>query len=111
MTEINISSRMFANYLESLVDRTFKILPLHEEDNEGLFKYIQSLSHELRGLQGVISRLDVDSDYIILLATFETLSEEILLYGEMDSIKREIFKCISIIKRIRDKATLESGDE
>lgn len=108
---IDKSSRLFNSYLDNLVDRTFKILPLHEESNDGVYRYIQSLSYELFGLQGVIKDLDVDADYIILLATFEVLSDEVLSFAESALIKREVFKAINIIKRMRMKLTThESGD-
>jgi hypothetical protein len=108
---IQKSSRLFASYLESLVDRTFKILPLHEENNDGVYKYIQSLAHELYGLQEVIQGLDVDTDFITLLATFEALSDDVLLFEESELIKREVFKAINIVKRMHEKVTTtESGD-
>lgn len=104
---IKSDSVMFNSYLTSLVDRIFKILPLYEEKNEGLVRYIDSLVFELQGLETVITDMSFDTDYIILLATMRSLeSESKTLTAKTSTVKREVFKCINLVKRIK-----ESGDK
>lgn len=117
---ISKSNKLFNEYISEMVDRVYKILPLYEENNEGLYKNIQSMIFELEGLQYVVGEI-LDADYIVLLATLESLSEEALFInlfvGDVKSeidinhpvVRREVFKCINIVKKIGENAT-ESGD-
>lgn len=105
----DMSDNMIRSYFGALVDRTFKILPLYEESNEGLHKYIKSLSFELSGLRGLVTGLDVDVEYVTLIVTFEALAGDIAIGSQADTVKREVFKCISIIKKIMYKTSTESG--
>lgn len=108
---IHQGDKMFKVYLSSLVDKTFKILPLHEEKNKGLEKYIQSLMFEMFGLQKIVIDLDVDSDFVSLVATLEALSQSDLVNCKSDFVKREVFKCINIIKRIQGKVLAVGEDK
>ncbi|ARF70770.1 hypothetical protein B7C51_25200 (plasmid) [Paenibacillus larvae subsp. pulvifaciens] len=97
-------------YLKSLIDRVYKILPLYEEQNEGLFTYIQSLIYELNGFKW-IRESGIVAEYYSLLATLESLSDDAICFSKENEcvIKREVFKCITIIKKII--VAYESGDE
>lgn len=100
---IEMNSKMFIDYLTTLVDRTFAVLCLYEEENEGLFKYIQSLIYELNGLKGIVEEIKTNADFITILATFESLSEDALFFDNHEVFRREVLKCITIIKRIRKR--------
>lgn len=90
-------------YLDSLINRAFKILPLYEESNEGLFVYIQSLIYEVYGIRYVIKELGASSDYVMLLAILESLSDDAIMIDDRkkEIVKREVFKCIDLIKKIK----------
>lgn len=112
---ITKQDKLFKEYINKLTDRTFKILPLFEENNVGLTLYIKSLIFELNGLPHVINDLNnLDSEYISLLATLESLYDEAVLNNDDEKthslIRREVFKSMNIVKLIGEKAT-ESGDE
>lgn len=99
--KINANSKAFSEYEANLVDRIYKILPLFEEKNEGLFPYVQSLIYELNGLFWTIEELN-SSNYIILLATLESISDDCLFNDELNHgvIKREVFKCLELVKKM-----------
>lgn len=104
--KITEKSDMFQIYLKSLVDKIYKILPLYEEENEGLFAYLQSLVYELNGTLWAIDELQKNAEYISLIATLESLSDDSVFFDNNHStIKREVFKCINIVKKMMD-----SGD-
>ncbi len=106
---VDTNSKLFVVYKKSLVDRTYKILPLYEESNEGLFANIQSLVYELHGLLNVIESLNENANFLSLIATLESLSDDSLFfYLDKDIVKREVFKCIDLIKKM-DKST--DGDK
>jgi hypothetical protein len=109
MNKINESSEIFINYSASLADRIFKILPLYEEKNEGLFRYIQSLIYEFNGLVWAVESLNSNPDLLVIIATMESLSNDAIMFDEdKEVIKREVFKCIDLSKKL--KSTDESGD-
>lgn len=104
MNRINKDSTLYVNYLKVLKDRIFKILPLFEENNEGLFHYINSLLFELNGLQYVISGLHQSSNYISLLSSIESLLDESLEQTkEIKFIRSEVFRLIGIIEKLQQE--------
>lgn len=95
-------------YLNSVVNSVFKILPLYEENNIGIETYVESLLFELYGLDKVV---DVKNsyEYISLLSTLESVKVEVARKNSKKSVvKREIFKCINIVKNM--VAKLEEGE-
>src|SRR5690606_24762152 len=95
-------------YFDSLINSVFKILPLYEEDNIGIESYVESLLFELYGLDKSNDIKD-SYEYIALLSNLESVREEVVKSdSEKKVIKREVFKCISIVKNIIVK--LEKGE-
>lgn len=92
------------SYLETLKNRLFKIIPLFEENNEGIYKYIDSLLFELYGMIYVVEGFEDNSMFLSLIATLESLLDESLVAEyNIPLIRREVFKCLSIIKKIQQK--------
>ena len=99
---------MLVVYLNSIVNSVFKILPLYEEDNYGIKTYLESLLLELYNLVTVI-QIEHRYEYISLLATLEAVKSEIFKEeSKKPVVKREIFKCINIIKNMVGR--LEEGE-
>lgn len=90
-------------YLEALVNSVFKILPLYEEKNIGINSYIDSLLSELFELDKVIV-ITHGYEYISLLASISAVRTEIQKKNSNKPIiKREVFKCINIVKTMAEK--------
>ena len=103
-----MKSSKLAMYLNSVVNSVFKILPLYEEKNVGVETYVESLIFELDGLQDVIA-IDGSYEYISLLSTLASVKKEVSKEDSKKAIvKREVFKCINIIKNMVGK--LEEGE-
>lgn len=99
---INDNSKLIV-YLNSVVNSVFKILPLFEEKNIGVDTYIESLLFELYGLNESVN-VEHSYEYISLLSTLESVRAEIGKENSRKStVKREIFKCINIIKNMVGK--------
>lgn|SRR5690606_15639205 len=85
-------------YLDALINSVFKILPLYEERNDGIQTYIESLLFELYGLDKVFDIKD-SYEYVSVLSILESIKEEVAKENSKKRvIKREVFKCINIIK-------------
>lgn len=102
------SNEKLVVYLNTVVNSVFKVLPLYEEQNVGVQTYIESLLFELYGLEESVL-IEHSYEYISLLSTLESVKKEV---AKQDSkkpvIKREVFKCINIIKNMVGK--LEEGE-
>jgi hypothetical protein len=102
------NTKRLSTYLNTVVNSVFKILPLYEEDNVGLETYVESLLFELYGLDKVVS-MDNSYEYISLLSTLESVKMEVVKEdSKKTTVKREVFKCINIIKNMVGK--LEEGE-
>ncbi|GIN66341.1 hypothetical protein J41TS2_17620 [Bacillus sonorensis] len=89
-------------YLNTVVNSVFKILPLYEEKNEGIEIYIDSLLFELYGLGEVVA-IKHSYEYISLLSTLESVRKVVHKNDSKKIIKREVFKCINIVKNMIGK--------
>lgn len=101
---INQNNPMFFSYLETLKNRLFKIIPLFEENNEGIYKYIDSLLFELGGMIYVVKELKNNSMFLSLIATLESLLDESLA-GEynISLVRREVFRCLNIVEKLQQR--------
>jgi hypothetical protein len=103
-----MNNKKLALYLDTTVNSVFKILPLYEEQNIGVATYIESLIFELDGLQDIVA-IEHSYEYISLLSILASVKKEA---EKKDSkkpvIKREVFKCINIIKNMVGK--LKEGE-
>ena len=84
------------NYLRKKV---FKILPLFEEENKGLSKYIYSLIYEIYGLRSLVGedyKPQFDSILSILSHLYEDSSKANI---DLVLIRSEVFHCSDLIKK------------
>jgi hypothetical protein len=95
-----IDNEFFLNYLNFLIGRVYKILPISESEPETLKSYLDSLILELTGSKDLILKLKKDASFLSLIATLQALSENQYSHSE---IKREVFKSINIIKKLINK--------
>lgn len=101
-------SKRLGAYLNSVINSVFKILPLYEEKNVGVITYVESLLFELYGLEEAID-MEHSYEYVSLLSTLESVKKEVSKTESKKSVvKREVFKCINIIKNMVGK--LEEGE-
>ena len=90
----------FCRYFEFLINKTYKILPLKEENSDTLKSYLESYQRELIGNMDLVPMLVKEPKFITVLNTIQYLiSEE---YSDK-VCKREVFKCIRILEDINEK--------
>lgn len=97
---IEVSKKLVENYLFSLVDKLYKILPLKESGEPTLTKYICSLQREMLGCRELVCALNDDGRYLEVLAILQFLRE----YNEevsVDIVKADVFHAINITKKLR----------
>lgn len=97
------NEKMIVTYLDALVNSVFKILPLYEEGNEGVETYIESLLFDLNSYEDVIETKH-GAEYVQLMMTLTSLKKEVIKEDSKKAvIKREVFKCINVIKNMVGK--------
>jgi hypothetical protein len=102
-----LPTESFNNYFKFLINKTYKILPMKEEKSETLKSYLESYQRELIGNQKLIIELTNEPQFITVLNIIQYLiSEEYSL----DTCKKEVFRCIHILEKIKDKYFTEEVD-
>ena len=90
----------FCRYFEFLINKTYKILPLKEENSNTLKSYLESYLRELIGSRELITVLVDEPKFLTVLNTLQFLiSEEY----SVKVCKQEVFKCIRILEEINEK--------
>lgn len=100
-----LSGNLVKNYFNNLVNRYFKILPMRENNEPSLSKYLRSLRIELIGCKGIIPELREEPDFLTLLSILEYIIEN--PNCPIDDIRSEVFHAISICKRLQKRANEE----
>jgi len=101
-----IPEENFCRYFNFLINKTYKILPMKEENSSTLKAYLESFLRELIGSKELISVLVNEPSFISVLNTMQFLiSEEY----STQICKQEVFKCIHILEDISKKCFQQGG--
>ena len=73
---------------------------MQEENNPYIEKYISGLLRELTGNHELMEAIRYDGDFLTLLNKIQYLIYD---YSDHDIVKKEIFECVSIIKRLQKR--------
>ena len=95
-----IPKENFCSYFNFLIDKTYKILPLKEENSSTLKSYLESFLRELIGNQKLIALLVDEPQFISVLNIMQFLIAE---EYPVSVCKKEVFKCIHILGEIKNK--------
>ena len=99
--------KIFCNYFDFLINKTYKILPMKEENSLTLKSYLESYQRELIGNKELVGVLVDEPQFITVLNIIQFLiSEE---YTN-EVCKKEVFKCIRILQKIKNKYFCEVSD-
>lgn len=102
---MNTGCTQYARYMDALVGRLFKILPLWEEQSDTLGEYMQSLQLELVGLHNFEPELRDDEMLLSIIATLQYLIDT--PDCKVGTVKREVFRSIRVCTTLRDRYTAE----
>lgn len=85
-------------HLDGLINKLFKIIPLKENNDKNLDRYIDSLCVDLLGSSFTFRELLKNQNYITIVNTIEYLR---VYEYDFVKCKREVFKCISLVEKIK----------
>lgn len=104
----DLSDRLVANYMDSLTNKFFKILPLSESGCTTLPDYLDSFLFELVGNGELVVMLNCDAQYMELTGILRRLIDS---HSCVKEVKREVFHAIHICKMLSDRYSAKGGDE
>ena len=96
----DVPAEIVDKYLSGPLNEFFKILPIKESGEPSLNEFMKSLQVELLGFKGLMAEIGNDSMYLTLLSILQYLIENDC---ETPIVKREVFKAISVCKKLRSK--------
>lgn len=98
--DYEVPEELFQNYMKTIINQFYKILPLKEENVPTLNTYIESFQGELLSCKKLVLKLENDSMYFRLLLVLQFLLENDC---ELEVVKREVFKAINLCKKLTVK--------
>lgn len=96
-------------YIDSLINRFFKILPMRENGEASVDVYIRSFQCELLGCQNLIPVIGTDKSYLTLLSILQYLADN--PECPVSDVKREIFRAIGICDKLKTSLDTEAQNE
>lgn len=98
---VPMSATVLDNYLRSLINLFFKILPLKESGERSLETYMKSLQAELLGCNALVEVIHDDSMFLSLVSILQYLIDN--PDCDVVFVRREVFRAISICNKLREK--------
>lgn len=102
-----ISDWSIGKYIERLVNRFYKILPLTENKCETVNEYMLSLQRELLGCQSLFVALGNDDQYISILSLLQYLIEH--QDEDFRNVRKEIFQVINVLNKLKNTYLGDKG--
>jgi hypothetical protein len=81
-------------YLDRLIGRVFKIIPMNEEDCDTLDVYVDSLAREVFGNSSIF----LGDELLTIVGTLKGLN-----FKNHKELKRDIFKTIDLITKAKER--------
>lgn len=86
------------NFLSSLIDKIYKVLPMYEAGDEGVFVYIERFVAELKGGMYTFPALQSEGQYISII---NNLNYILHCQCSVEECRRQTFDSISLAKKIK----------
>lgn len=91
---------LLANYIDSLIGKFYKILPIKESNESTLLSYVESFQRELIGCKNAMKKLSYDSRYMTLIAILSYIKDNI---DDVQKIRSDVFRAIDICKKLKEQ--------
>lgn len=104
--DCEISRHMASKYLEALVNRFYKILPIKESGESTLNQYIESLLREMMGARELITFIHEDDRFLTLLAILQYFIDNDV---SIAVVRSDVFRAIGILKKLQKKYFQNEG--
>lgn len=106
-TGIQMDAKVLSNYLHTLINLFFKILPIKESGESSLDTYMRSLQAELIGCKELIAAIHEDPLFMSLISILQYLIDNPSCSVKV--VKREVFRAISICNKLKARYAVSEG--
>lgn len=99
---VTINEALAVEYLNMLVNKVFKILPIIENGEGSIAVYVESLRCELQGFKGLLPSIGEDPTFLSFLSIVQWLADSVVSEEvPFKAIRREVFHAISLCKKLQ----------
>jgi flagellin-specific chaperone FliS len=84
-------------YVDGLVNKVFKMLPMKQDNVQSLSKYIESTLRELVGQKELVEELKRNQEFLSILGILESLLQQ----EDFQIFRSDIFKTINLIESLK----------
>ena len=106
---VPMDAMVLSNYLRTLINLFFKILPIWENGESSLDTYMRSLQVELIGCKELVDAINNDPMFLSLISILQYLIDNPSC--PIPVVKREVFKAISICNKLKAKYAIMNKEE
>lgn len=100
----DLPNEVVMSYLDGLIGKVWKVLPLKDANSNTIEKYLKSLLRELVGNKELVFKLKDNQDISSILGTLQNLINE----DDSSVYRSDVFKVINLIKRLKESL---NGDD
>lgn len=93
-----IDQQSLENYLNSLIGKLYKLLPIRENSPETFPTYSRGLRDELFGFKGLVIALSHDPSYVSIMSMLQNFIDS--PECPVEDVRREVFSMISLCKKL-----------
>lgn len=105
---VPMNATILTNYLRSLINLFFKILPIWESGEGSIETYIKSLQVELLGCKELIEAIHEDPLFLSLISILQFFIDN--PETEIHAVRREVFKAISICNKLKARYAVPESE-
>ena len=100
MTALNmpIPDKCVTHYLDSLVGKIYKILPMKENNTAFLQQYVEWKIREMLAFRDFVRAVGDDPDFVYLIVIMYALANQ---EQPVESVRHDVFEAIRICKRLK----------
>lgn len=102
----SFDAQVLSNYLRTLINLFFKILPIKESNESSLVTYMKSLQAELIGCKELVRAIHEDSLFLSLISILQYLIDN--PECSVTEVKREVFRAISICNKLKSRYAVDA---
>lgn len=93
----NLPDEMLLAYVNGMISKSYKMLPMKQDGVESLPKYIDSTLRELIGQHELVFELKDSSEFLSIIGVMESLLNQ----DDFSKFRSDIFKIINLIERLK----------
>lgn len=92
-----LPDEMLLVYVNGMIAKVWKMIPMHEKGTTSLPKYIESISREFVGQKELVDELKNNEEFLTILCVMESLLNQ----NDFTIFRSDVFKTINLIERLK----------